>query len=202
MTSYYAVERSSNSLSHYGVKGMRWGIRKNGTRRGYQNSDGSLKPRAKAKIAKSSYLTTGYRKPKRGTENRREVSLQFVKEYNSQMKKLGLNPEQHEMPAVHDKAIWDKYKDPYASATLKDLRMKDTKRARNSVKAIYRSTDPFYDYDKASKLTEKKERAYYQRRKELVHPTRTKIRNAGKKAGRVVKESLGVLSNAKNLARK
>lgn len=28
MTSYYAVERSSNSLSHYGVKGMKWGVRK------------------------------------------------------------------------------------------------------------------------------------------------------------------------------
>lgn len=28
MTSYYAVERSSNSLSHYGVKGMKWGVQK------------------------------------------------------------------------------------------------------------------------------------------------------------------------------
>lgn len=28
MSEYYAVQRSGNHLSHYGVKGMRWGVRK------------------------------------------------------------------------------------------------------------------------------------------------------------------------------
>ena len=28
MKNYYAVERTGNSLSHYGVKGMKWGVQK------------------------------------------------------------------------------------------------------------------------------------------------------------------------------
>lgn len=34
----------NNELQHYGVKGMRWGVRR------YRNKDGSLTPRAKKKI--------------------------------------------------------------------------------------------------------------------------------------------------------
>ncbi len=51
MTSYYAVERSSNSLSHYGVKGMKWGVRK-AIERGNSKALGRQYRKAERRLAK------------------------------------------------------------------------------------------------------------------------------------------------------
>lgn len=44
MGEYYSVVRSNNELMHYGVKGQKWGVRR------YQNADGSLNAKGKAKL--------------------------------------------------------------------------------------------------------------------------------------------------------
>lgn len=41
MSEYYAVERSGTFLTHHGILGMKWGVRR------YQNKDGSLTPAGK-----------------------------------------------------------------------------------------------------------------------------------------------------------
>jgi len=46
MAKYYGIERSSDYLAHYGVRGMRWGVRK-----ALQQTGSHLRPRSKAYTA-------------------------------------------------------------------------------------------------------------------------------------------------------
>lgn len=50
----------SNELMHYGVKGMKWGVR----RKRYYNSDGSLNDRGVKKYAKKGYAQDSFRSNK------------------------------------------------------------------------------------------------------------------------------------------
>ena len=51
MSEYYAVERSGDSLKHYGVKGMRWGVKK-AIERGNSNKLARQYKKASKKLAK------------------------------------------------------------------------------------------------------------------------------------------------------
>lgn len=160
-------------LEHHGIKGQKWGIRR------YQNPDGTLTEAGKARLAKraNSYLNPGYKAIKSGkAPARSKVSAEYAKEY-WEAEKRGMPTDE---PSKIGKKLWDKYKDAYADATLKDLGLQVTAKARNDVKAILKNIDPDYDYDGPVNQTDEQRAAYYGRRKQMSHPKKTKAKKAAK----------------------
>jgi transketolase len=130
-----------NYLAHYGIKGQRWGIRR------FQNEDGSLTYAGRARVAKTAgggYLNPSTEDVRRGkAKARKKVADAYVKEWNRHF-----SADKHPSgPDNKERRIWNKYKKKYASATLKDLKLKDTRAARKSIMKILKQIDPTYDYD-------------------------------------------------------
>lgn len=135
-------------FQHHGVKGQKWGIRR------YQNPDGSLTEAGKKRVAKSGgYMNPNYRQRdglRRGgmsTYERTEVRAKYNDEWDSNYYSKG-RPHSGGWNYKEEKKLWDKYKDRYAQATLKDLRLADTQKGRDAVKAIFKELDPDYKFHK------------------------------------------------------
>ena len=177
MSEYYAVIRSTDHLAHYGVKGMKWGVKK------YQKANGALTEKGKARVAKSgSYLNPSKKgKDKKHTENRKMVSDRYVEEWKKKV--MPVTGEADYGPTKIEKRVWDKYKTSYASATLKDMGLKDTKNARESVNRIFNDIDPHYKYNNPDVYSEEKYNAYSERKKKISHPTKEKIKKIANNLG-------------------
>ena len=187
-------------LAHHGIKGQKWGVRR------FQNEDGTLTDAGKARVAKgnSGYLNPDRKDQKKGRSAERDkVSKKYTDEYWRSVKK-GMST--HD-PSDEDQRLWDKYKDKYASATLKDMKLKDTKRARDSVKAVLKAIDISYDYNGMDKKLwnaspdeiRKYEEGFVTRRKEISHPVRTKIKRKAKKAAHYAKSAIDTAANVKKI---
>lgn len=149
MSEYYAVQRSGEYLEHYGVKGMKWGVRR------YQRRDGSLRKTGKKLVLKTAgygYLNPSRKDVRKGNANeRRKVIDSYVNAWNS----AGAKNKSGYPNKNKDRSLWDSYKNSYASATLKDLGLANKKSAKRDVESVLRKLDPSYNYDGDRKLSGK-----------------------------------------------
>lgn len=112
------------------------------------NGDGSLTKNGIKSIEEhvkdSSYLNPSSKERKKGiTQERDKIRDQFNKEYWEMLGGEGKSSDN----ASHEqhKELWDKFKDKYAEATLKDLRLPVNEKNKGAVKDAFKRYDQDYE---------------------------------------------------------
>lgn len=193
-------------LVHYGITGQKWGVRRfqnedrtltqagkeryrvkgEGRKTHWQDERGSLTEAGRAKVAKTAGY--GYLNSPNKSKEREKVEKEYSKAYWDEVAK-GMSTN---YATEQGKKLWDRYKEKYASATLKDLKLKNTSRARRDVKRLLAEIDPDYKYRDPSDYDPDRRNKMVAHRKEIEHPHLTRLKKRAEGAKKVVDAAASV----------
>lgn len=111
---------SDGELYHWGVKGMKWGVRR------YQNKDGSLTEAGKKRLSENAGRYLAYNSTEKNHSNRNAAVRKYYEDHRVKDDTSGK---------------LESYINEYSKATLKDLKMKDSDEARAYLNNLF-NNDP------------------------------------------------------------
>lgn len=138
---YFGNEYYSDYISHHGILGQKWGIRR------YQNKDGSLTEAGKKRINKT------YSSKVSKNSERQKASDNYDKKFKYELSNKGykdFDGDGFEATSIIGERraaqIWNEYLDEYGNAVLKDAGIPNTKESKKVIDDILDS-QKIYKYD-------------------------------------------------------